>query len=57
MELIKAAQGFCLVATMNPGGDFGKKEVSRKRIMNVCFQQNIGPRYLCPKFYQMIADT
>lgn len=27
VELIRAAEGFRLVATMNPGGDFGKKEV------------------------------
>lgn len=27
VELIRAAAGFRLVATMNPGGDFGKKEV------------------------------
>lgn len=27
VELIKAAASFRLVATMNPGGDFGKKEV------------------------------
>lgn len=30
VELIKAAAGFRLVATMNPGGDFGKKEVDMK---------------------------
>lgn len=29
VELIRAAAGFRLVATMNPGGDFGKKEVQR----------------------------
>ncbi|XP_007570662.1 midasin isoform X2 [Poecilia formosa] len=28
VELIRAAAGFHLVATMNPGGDFGKKELS-----------------------------
>uniref|UniRef100_A0A3Q4MRM4 Midasin n=1 Tax=Neolamprologus brichardi TaxID=32507 RepID=A0A3Q4MRM4_NEOBR len=28
VELIKAATNFRLVATMNPGGDFGKKELS-----------------------------
>lgn len=28
VELISAAAGFRLVATMNPGGDFGKKEVN-----------------------------
>uniref|UniRef100_M4AJ01 Midasin n=1 Tax=Xiphophorus maculatus TaxID=8083 RepID=M4AJ01_XIPMA len=28
VELIRAAAGFRLVATMNPGGDFGKKELS-----------------------------
>lgn len=27
VELIKADEAFRLVATMNPGGDFGKKEV------------------------------
>ena len=27
-EVIQAAPGFLLVATMNPGGDFGKKELS-----------------------------
>lgn len=29
VELIIAAPAFRLVATMNPGGDFGKKEVTR----------------------------
>lgn len=29
VELIRAAAGFRLVATMNPGGDFGKKEVKK----------------------------
>lgn len=28
VEMIRANAGFRLVATMNPGGDFGKKEVS-----------------------------
>lgn len=28
VELITAEQNFRLVATMNPGGDFGKKEVN-----------------------------
>lgn len=32
VELIIAGKKFRLVATMNPGGDFGKKEVSRWRI-------------------------
>ena len=27
-EVIVAAMGFRLVATMNPGGDYGKKELS-----------------------------
>lgn len=27
-EEITAAPAFCLVATMNPGGDFGKRELS-----------------------------
>lgn len=31
VELIRAAPNFHLVATMNPGGDFGKKEVDAKR--------------------------
>lgn len=30
VELIRATLGFRLVATMNPGGDFGKKEVSKE---------------------------
>lgn len=30
VELIQAAAAFRLVATMNPGGDFGKKEVDEK---------------------------
>lgn len=29
VELITAAPAFRLVATMNPGGDFGKKEVTQ----------------------------
>ena len=36
VEMIRAAVGFRLVATMNPGGDFGKKEVGKKKkISNV----------------------
>jgi len=27
-EEIKAMEGFVIVATMNPGGDFGKRELS-----------------------------
>lgn len=27
VELVKAEEGFQVFATMNPGGDFGKKEV------------------------------
>lgn len=30
VELIRAAAAFRLVATMNPGGDFGKKEVNKE---------------------------
>lgn len=30
VELIRAASAFRLVATMNPGGDFGKKEVNKE---------------------------
>ncbi|KAM9355690.1 midasin [Pholidichthys leucotaenia] len=44
VELIKAAAGFRLVATMNPGGDFGKKELSpalRNRFTEIwCPQSN-----------------
>uniref|UniRef100_A0A7N8X771 Midasin n=1 Tax=Mastacembelus armatus TaxID=205130 RepID=A0A7N8X771_9TELE len=44
VELVRAAAGFCLVATMNPGGDFGKKELSpalRNRFTEVwCPQSN-----------------
>ncbi|KAM6915471.1 midasin [Xenentodon cancila] len=44
VELIKAATGFRLVATMNPGGDFGKKELSpalRNRFTEIwCPQSN-----------------
>ncbi|KAM9704373.1 midasin [Menidia menidia] len=44
VELIKAAPAFRLVATMNPGGDFGKKELSpalRNRFTEVwCPQSN-----------------
>ncbi|XP_037836777.1 midasin isoform X2 [Kryptolebias marmoratus] len=44
LELIRAATGFNLVATMNPGGDFGKKELSpalRNRFTEVwCPQSN-----------------
>lgn len=29
VELVKAADAFRVVATMNPGGDFGKKEVCK----------------------------
>lgn len=28
VEVVKANKNFCLLATMNPGGDYGKKEVS-----------------------------
>lgn len=27
VEVVKASETFCLLATMNPGGDYGKKEV------------------------------
>ena len=27
-ETIEAIEGFCVIATMNPSGDFGKKELS-----------------------------
>ncbi|KAF3702507.1 Midasin Dynein-related AAA-ATPase MDN1 MIDAS-containing protein [Channa argus] len=44
VELIRAARGFRLVATMNPGGDFGKKELSpalRNRFTEIwCPQSN-----------------
>ncbi|XP_077567526.1 midasin isoform X1 [Stigmatopora nigra] len=44
VELIHAAKGFRLVATMNPGGDFGKKELSpalRNRFTEIwCPQSN-----------------
>ncbi|XP_036943295.1 midasin isoform X1 [Acanthopagrus latus] len=44
VELIRAAAGFLLVATMNPGGDFGKKELSpalRNRFTEIwCPQSN-----------------
>ena len=32
VELITAAASFRLVATMNPGGDFGKKEVKLSNV-------------------------
>ncbi|KAM6992726.1 LOW QUALITY PROTEIN: midasin [Tautogolabrus adspersus] len=44
VELIRATGGFRLVATMNPGGDFGKKELSpalRNRFTEIwCPQSN-----------------
>ncbi|XP_034555077.1 midasin [Notolabrus celidotus] len=44
VELIRAAESFRLVATMNPGGDFGKKELSpalRNRFTEIwCPQSN-----------------
>lgn len=43
VELLKAAQSFRLVATMNPGGDFGKKELSpalRNRFTEIWCPQN-----------------
>ncbi|XP_077950103.1 midasin isoform X1 [Gasterosteus aculeatus] len=44
VELIGAAEGFRLLATMNPGGDFGKKELSpalRNRFTEIwCPQTN-----------------
>ncbi|XP_061668786.1 midasin isoform X2 [Syngnathoides biaculeatus] len=45
VELIRAAEGFCLVATMNPGGDFGKKELSpalRNRFTEIWCPQSNG---------------
>ncbi|CAB1340438.1 unnamed protein product, partial [Coregonus sp. 'balchen'] len=45
VELITAGQNFRMVATMNPGGDFGKKELSpalRNRFTEIwCPQSNI----------------
>uniref|UniRef100_A0A3Q4BJ07 Midasin n=1 Tax=Mola mola TaxID=94237 RepID=A0A3Q4BJ07_MOLML len=43
VEVIEAAVGFRLVATMNPGGDFGKKELSpalRNRFTEIWCPQN-----------------
>ncbi|XP_042247008.1 midasin [Thunnus maccoyii] len=45
VELISAAAGFRLVATMNPGGDFGKKELSpalRNRFTEIWCPQSNG---------------
>ena len=32
--LIKAEEGFVLMATMNPGGDYGKKEVNMHKCVH-----------------------
>ncbi|KAM9840331.1 midasin [Aulostomus maculatus] len=45
VELIRATAGFRLVATMNPGGDFGKKELSpalRNRFTEIWCPQSNG---------------
>ncbi|KAM7394956.1 hypothetical protein PAMA_006612 [Pampus argenteus] len=45
VELISATAGFRLVATMNPGGDFGKKELSpalRNRFTEIWCPQSNG---------------
>ncbi|XP_061756335.1 midasin isoform X2 [Nerophis ophidion] len=50
VELIGAAEGFRLVATMNPGGDFGKKELSpalRNRFTEIWCPQSNGRTDLC----------
>uniref|UniRef100_A0A665VA47 Midasin n=1 Tax=Echeneis naucrates TaxID=173247 RepID=A0A665VA47_ECHNA len=44
VELIRAAASFRLVATMNPGGDFGKKELSpalRNRFTEICTVKSV----------------
>lgn len=37
VDILKAHEDFRLIATMNPGGDFGKKEVREKRCNLRCF--------------------
>ena len=43
--LITAQQGFVLMATMNPGGDYGKKEVRVLKRYHACISEgeNLGP--------------
>lgn len=41
VELIRAAATFRLVATMNPGGDFGKKEVNKKQLESAAFSKEM----------------
>lgn len=50
VELIKAAEDFRLVATMNPGGDFGKKEVKTAILrVRVCVWVGDVSTYVCSK--------
>ncbi|XP_070191391.1 midasin-like isoform X1 [Littorina saxatilis] len=45
VEVVKAAEGFQVFATMNPGGDFGKKELSpalRNRFTEIWCPQSNG---------------
>jgi midasin len=42
-EVVVGAPGFLLLATMNPGGDFGKKELSpalSNRFTQVCVEKH-----------------
>lgn len=52
VEIVQAKEGFQVFATMNPGGDFGKKEVQNFSIF-LCLYKYVV--YICVcKFYSSL---
>lgn len=48
-ETVKAKEGFCIIATMNPSGDYGKKELSpalRNRFTEIWVEPITHPEYI-----------
>ena len=46
---MKAKEGFCIIATMNPSGDYGKKQLSpalRNRFTEIWVQPITHPQYI-----------
>lgn len=57
VELIGAAAGFRLVATMNPGGDFGKKEVDWKKSVSTDWLLSVKLRMKVAVLYLPVVNS
>ena len=60
IEEIEASEGFIIVATMNPGGDFGKRELSaalRNRFTEIWVENLLSKRFLtCKDEHNMVFE-